>query len=586
MDDRSRLLPEQLILAKQADLLRGFFKLVGLLTSVAILLIVFLPGFATAEDILEPFLRNVVCLLVIGGLYVILEKGFVLASIIGTIIAVAAIASYTIYQESPGNMQMLALIMFPTCIAGFLPSRKQFWFVYGFNMILMLFTAWMLLEIKQIDLENRSFVTLGMLLTLLALIIDSLSSSYRDSIHTTVNQLVQIEAAEERLTQLDEDLGVAVSEKIHAEIVSNHLEKQGRLALEVAGAGTLSVNLTSGTVEASLDFFDRYGFAPPTSIEELYKIIHSSDRDRFELLANAETGENERIEGDFRIATRNTTYWMFMLEPGAIVAEQKFLQGVVVDVTTRMLEQQRQFAEDSKAHESQRLESLGMLAGAIAHDFNNLLHVIMLNADLTRQALASDSKPAVAMDRLMTTVERAAELCSELLAYSGRGQFVIEPFSMEHLVNEMQSLLDISIPKGVSVSTSNDGTDTIVQGDITQIRQVLMNLITNAGEAVDPRDGQINVDVASRYYDEDTLKSRGFIEQVEPGHFVSVTVKDNGHGMNAKTMQRMFGPFYSTKETGHGLGLSAVLGIIKGHDGTIEISSTPGGGTTATVLLP
>lgn len=586
MDDRSRLLPEHLILAKQADLLRGFFKLVALLTATALLLIVLLPGFATAENILEPFLRNTFVLVILGVLYAVLEKGFVLASIYGTISACAALASYTIYQESPGNMQMMALIMFPTCLAGFLPRRNQFWVVYVLNMLLMLFTAWMVMVVKGIDMEYRSIVTLGMLLTLLALIVDSLSSSYRDSIHTTLNQLVQIEAAEEKLSQLDQDLGVAVSEKIHAEIVSNRLEKQGRMALEVAGAGTLNINRTTGDIEASSDFFERYGFKAPREIKTLCQIINEKDRARFEQSVLESSNDRALIEGDFQITAAESTYWMFMLEAGLTMEGHSIMQGVVVDVTSRVLEQQRQVAHDSKVHESQRLESLGMLAGAIAHDFNNLLHVIMLNADLARKELAPDSKPAVSMDRLMTTVERAAELCSELLAYSGRGQFTIEPFNLKNLVSDMQSLLDISIPKGIHVSVLHDDSVPIAQGDLTQIRQVLMNLITNAGEAVDAKTGEIEVSVGSQFFDEETLKARNFIEEIKPGNYVFMTVKDNGPGMDATTTQRMFDPFYTTKETGHGLGLSAVLGIIRGHKGSIEIKSSPGDGTTATVLLP
>lgn len=586
MDDRRRLLPEHLILVKQAELLRGFYKLVALLTCTALLLIIFLPGFATAEETLEPFLRNVACLFIIGVLYLILDRGYVLASIYGTIGACAVLATGTIYQESPGNMQMLALIMFPTCLAGFLPRRKQFWAVYGLNMLLMFFTAWMLMVVKEVDLEYRSIVTLAMLLTLLALIVDSLSSSYRDSIRTTLNQLLQIEAAEEKLTQLDQDLGVAVSEKIHAEIISSQLEKQGRMALEIAGAGTLNINLSSGVVDGSRDFFERYGLTVPDGVEGLYELIHKSDRARFELLAKAESAARDRVEGDFRIATDKPTYWMFVLESGTTMEGHDLLHGVVVDVTSRMLEQQRQVAEGNKAHESQRLESLGMLAGAIAHDFNNLLHVIMLNADLARKTLPPDSKPVVSIDRLMTTVERAAELCSELLAYSGRGQFTIEPFNLEQMVDDMQSLLDISLPKGVSISITSDDSDTVVQGDVTQIRQVLMNLITNAGEAVDPADGEIAAEISTRFFGEEQLRTRNFIEEVAPGAFVMVVIKDNGQGMDENTLQHMFDPFFTTKETGHGLGLSAVLGIIRGHDGTIEITSTPGEGTSVTMLLP
>jgi len=173
------------------------------------------------------------------------------------------------------------------------------------------------------------------------------------------------------------------------------------------------------------------------------------------------------------------------------------LQGIIVDVTQRIIEQQRRFARDSKTHESQRLESLGMLAGAIAHDFNNLLHVIMLNADLARHNLNPDSKSATSIDRLMITVDRAAELCSELLAYSGRGQFTVEPFELAKLVSEMRNLLEISTPKGIEIECTSDDTDPVVKGDVTQIRQVVMNLITNARDAM-AEGGELCLTIQSR----------------------------------------------------------------------------------------
>jgi len=275
-----------------------------------------------------------------------------------------------------------------------------------------------------------------------------------------------------------------------------------------------------------------------------------------------------------------------MLEAGLNGAGEKTLHGITVDVTSRVLEQQRQVAEGSKRQESQRLESLGVMAGAIAHDFNNLLHVIMLNADLAKQDLNPDSQSATSIDRVMTTVDRAAELCSELLAYSGKGNFTIEPFDIESLVSDMRSLLEISTPKGVTITFSSDASNPTIRGDITQIRQVILNLITNAGEALDNTGGNINIEVSNQYCNEDFIQEKSLTEKVAPGNFVRISVEDNGCGMDEKTMQRMFDPFFSTKETGHGLGLSAVLGIVRGHNGAIDIESTIGKGTTATLLLP
>jgi signal transduction histidine kinase/CheY-like chemotaxis protein len=587
MVERSYERPEELILDQQATLLRFFYKLVAGLTAVSILLIVFLPGFATSEDVLEPFVRNVVIFFIIGILYMLVVKGHVLASIYGMIGTCTLVASYSVYIESPGNMQMMALLIFPTCLAGFLPKRTEFWIVYGINFALMLTTVWLIIEFKGVELEYRSVATLGMLITLFALLIDTLSTSYRESLITTFSQLQKINAAEERLSKLDQDLGVAVSERIQAEAVSDQLESTGRLALEVAGAGAIAVNLVSGQIEVSPDFFSRYIIEPrPNTLTTLFECIHPEDRPRFELLFQQNIATGDRLEGDFRIASDTMGYWLFMLEAGLNGAGEKTLHGITVDVTSRVLEQQRQVAEGSKRQESQRLESLGVMAGAIAHDFNNLLHVIMLNADLAKQDLNPDSQSATSIDRVMTTVDRAAELCSELLAYSGKGNFTIEPFDIESLVSDMRSLLEISTPKGVTITFSSDASNPTIRGDITQIRQVILNLITNAGEALDNTGGNINIEVSNQYCNEDFIQEKSLTEKVAPGNFVRISVEDNGCGMDEKTMQRMFDPFFSTKETGHGLGLSAVLGIVRGHNGAIDIESTIGKGTTATLLLP
>jgi hypothetical protein len=301
MEDRSYTLPEDLILARQANLLRSFYRLVAALTSVALILIAFLPGFATSESVVEPFVRNVFVLLTIGTLYYLVQRDQVLAGIYGTILMCAVFASYSIYMESPGNMQMFTLIVFPTCVAGLLPTRPQFWLVYILNIALMLVTMWMVINYKGVEIEYRSIVTLAMLHTLIALLIDTMSSSYRDSIRMTFNQLVEIQAAEQRLLQLDADLDFAVSEKIRAEFESNQLEKTGRLALEFAGAGTITIDKIDGSVEASEDFMQRCNFSnAPTTLDDLINCIHPQDRSRFEQLIREAAQTRHRLEAEFR----------------------------------------------------------------------------------------------------------------------------------------------------------------------------------------------------------------------------------------------------------------------------------------------
>ncbi|MFT7219824.1 MAG: signal transduction histidine kinase/CheY-like chemotaxis protein [Candidatus Azotimanducaceae bacterium] len=579
--------PEQLIFARQGVLLKTFYKLVAALILLALALIAFLPGFTTSENVIEPFVRNVFVMITLGVLYYLLHIEKVLGSILLLIASSMVIASYTIYMESPGNLQMLAVIILPTCFGGFLTKRWQFWLVYSINFLLMLLTIWLIVRFKAVEMEYRSVVTISMLLTLLAMFIDALASSYRESIVQAFNHLKDIQRAEAQLERLDADLGQAVSQRLEAESAKKSIEQTGRMALEVAGASAIQINVATESVNLSRDFFRRYGFAPaPQSLDQLAHCIHENDIDRFHELLSASKSQAHRTEGDFRTRTAKEHHWMFVLECNETDQKTQLLDGIIVDVTNRLQEQRKRVAEESKIQESQRLESLGVLAGAIAHDFNNLLHVIMLNADLARQSLNPDSKSATSLERVMITVERATELCSELLAYSGRGHFTIEPFSAEKLVTEMKSLLNISTPKGVQIDIETDGTDPVLKGDLTQIRQVVMNLITNAGESISTGNGNVKVIVSTQVCDGSFFAGRDFTEKVTTGTYASILVQDNGCGMDKDTLRQMFDPFFSTKETGHGLGLSAVIGIVKGHTGTIEVRSKPNSGTTITLLFP
>ena len=252
---------------------------------------------------------------------------------------------------------------------------------------------------------------------------------------------------------------------------------------------------------------------------------------------------------------------------------------VITDVTeSRRLE--------SKLLSAQKLESLGVLAGGIAHDFNNLLVGVLGNAGLARSDLPPESRAHEAIDDIETAAMRASELTRQLLAYAGKARFVIGKIDPRRLVEEMGHLLSAVIGKGVVLRYQFGNGVPPIEGDATQLRQVVMNLITNASDAIGERSGIITVATSLLEVDRAYLKETLLDDELSPGYYVCLQVSDTGMGMSNETQARIFEPFFSTKFTGRGLGLAAVLGIMRGHRGAIKVYSELGRGTTFKMLLP
>ncbi|MCP3961228.1 MAG: response regulator [bacterium] len=260
--------------------------------------------------------------------------------------------------------------------------------------------------------------------------------------------------------------------------------------------------------------------------------------------------------------------------------------AVVRDITDRKeAEEERRHLEE-RMQENQRLESLGLLAGGIAHDFNNLLSTILGNAGLARrQADSGDGLSGHLVD-IETAVSRAADLTQQMLAYSGRGQFVIEAFELSDVVEEMAQLLRVSIAKGAELDCEMGGDLPAIEADRSQVQQVVMNLITNASDALEDGAGSIVARTGALRADGEYLSGCELGAELEPGDYVFVEVTDDGCGMDAETRAKIFDPFFSTKFVGRGLGLAAVLGIVRGHQGAMRVDSEPGEGTTFRVLFP
>jgi two-component system cell cycle sensor histidine kinase/response regulator CckA len=260
--------------------------------------------------------------------------------------------------------------------------------------------------------------------------------------------------------------------------------------------------------------------------------------------------------------------------------------GRMTDITERKRVEFEQVKIQKKLLETQKLESLGVLAGGIAHDFNNLLTGVLGNAGLARLDLPPGSPSRTPIDQIERAAQRAAELCKQMLAYSGKGRFVVQALDLNELVKESLGLLAISVSKKAELHFSPAPQLPAIQADAAQLRQVVMNLVTNASEALGEHNGRITLHTGTLAIDEAYLATAHLTGELAPGVAVFLEVSDTGSGMSADTIARIFDPFFTTKFTGRGLGLPAVLGIVRGHQGAIKVDSEPGAGTVFRVFFP
>jgi two-component system, cell cycle sensor histidine kinase and response regulator CckA len=293
-------------------------------------------------------------------------------------------------------------------------------------------------------------------------------------------------------------------------------------------------------------------------------------------------GESFRNFQAMRIRKDGRTIWI------SITASPiRDRQGKVVAISSTARDITEIKALEEQLRQAAKLESLGVLAGGIAHDFNNLLVEILGNASLMKNILPPTSRAGRMLDDVINAGERAATLTRQLLAYSGKGKFVIQPVDLSDLVREMTKLVQASIPKTVALRLRLASDLPAVVGDVAQLQQLIMNLVINAAEAIGDNPGSVTVTTGKQQIvDGETAGTTVGADPVTPGRYVFFEVEDNGAGMDEATVAKIFDPFFTTKFTGRGLGLSAALGIVRGHEGFMQVASIPGRGSTFKVLFP
>jgi signal transduction histidine kinase len=261
--------------------------------------------------------------------------------------------------------------------------------------------------------------------------------------------------------------------------------------------------------------------------------------------------------------------------------------GVMVDATEERRAAAERTAFEAKMREAQKAESLGILAGGIAHDFNNLLVGVLGNAHLLQEEMPSDGQASEMLGEIRTSATRAAELTQQMLAYAGKAKLVVGRVDLSELVREMLALLRSAVPRTIAFEFHPGPPEAVVQADATQLRQVVMNLVTNASEATVDGAGRVTVRVGIEDGPQRALQLlHAAPDMPEHGPYVSLEVSDDGCGMDPSQVGRIFEPFYSTKFTGRGLGLAALLGIVRSHHGGLHVVTAPEQGTQFRIYLP
>jgi PAS domain S-box-containing protein len=388
-------------------------------------------------------------------------------------------------------------------------------------------------------------------------------------------------------------------------------EKERYLDLyDLAPLGYATISEKGMILQANLTLTTLLGVSRSALLNQPFsRFIKKEDQDSFyhmrkQLLAQASPSSRQE-QGPRHCETRmhkrdGTEFWALlqatlfeqpsseaMAGTGETSAERgSGLRVVITDITERKRSEEERLQLEHKLQDAQKLESLGLLAGGIAHDFNNLLTGILGNTCLVATELPSDSSIHNYLGSIRLGVKRAADLCKQMLAYSGRGRFVVQNHCLNQLLTESSELLQVSISKQTELVLNLQPKLPAIHADDTQIRQVIMNLVINASEAIGTNKGVITLSTGLIQADRTYLNGTLFAQNLAEGPYVYLEVTDSGCGMDKLTQEKIFDPFFTTKFSGRGLGLAAVLGIVRSHKGALKIHSEPGQGSLFRVLFP
>ena len=407
-----------------------------------------------------------------------------------------------------------------------------------------------------------------------------------------VKQQVNERTAELRHTQglLEADIGKRQS--VEAELRESRRQLDSLLG-QMPGMAYRYVNHSPRTaIFISRGSIEIIGFTPHELTSGKVccdELILTEDRALHQTAVTTALARQGAYESEYRLRNKQgLVKWVLDRGQGIYSNEGAllFIEGLAIDITGRKQAEADKAAFDRKLLESQKLESLGVLAGGIAHDFNNLLTTIVGHASILSLDLPKHSPLQPHLEQIESGAQRAGELCQQMLAYAGKGRFLVQRTSLEKLVRDTTPLLEHSISKRASLHFEFRRGVPEVDVDATQIRQIIMNLVVNASDALSDHDGFITVETCALRRNDPQLAHAVLPPPPGEGDFACLRVRDTGAGMSTETINKIFDPFFTTKFAGRGLGLAAVLGIVRSHQGSLLVTSTVGAGSVFTLLLP
>ncbi|MFN2352360.1 MAG: PAS domain S-box protein [Kiritimatiellia bacterium] len=378
--------------------------------------------------------------------------------------------------------------------------------------------------------------------------------------------------------------------RLRAELKVRESDNQYRHLFDNAPVGYHEIDMHGVLVRVNRTELEMLGYKPEEMVgRHVWDFIEDREQSRSAVLAKLKSGAVHTQSYELVFLRRDGVPVPVLAREYAIYDEKGRMLGIrtaLQDITEQKKGQADRLQFESRMHELQKLESIGLLAGGIAHDFNNLLMGIQGNAELALMKAGEGAAVDAFLQDIKNACRRASELTGQLLAYAGKGKYVIDVLDLSQVVRAMEQLLHTIIGQKADLQlVLADGLPG-VEGDGSQLRQVIMNLITNAVEALSDRQGTIRIVTDTVQIGPEHPPSLLYINRLPPGTYCRLQICDTGCGMSPEQLSRLFQPFYTTKFIGRGLGLAAVLGIVRNHNGDIEVTSDPGRGSCFAVLLP
>jgi PAS domain S-box-containing protein len=365
-------------------------------------------------------------------------------------------------------------------------------------------------------------------------------------------------------------------------------------AVESAGLGVWDHDLISDKVIRNKSWAEMLGY----TLEELEanantwrNLVHLDDMPVVnQIAAEHEAGRTPFFQVEHRLRSKSGE-WKWILNWGKVVERDKDgrplrATGTHLDITERKQAEEKRIKLEAQIQQAQKFESLNLMAGSIAHNFNNLLMVVLGNLELALDSLPPLSPERRDIENAEKAARHAAELSNLMLTYVGHKQMVMQELDISEIIRGMSEILELTLSKKTALKFNFQLTPNLLKGDPAQIRQVVMNLVSNAAEAVGDQDGTITITTGMMFCDRSCFAPPFQKEDLPEGDYVYLEVSDTGCGMDQETQEKIFDPFFTTKFQGRGLGMAVVLGIVRSHRGTILVDSQPGEGTTIRVLFP